>query len=160
MIQEITCVFISHIHADHHLGLIRVLTQRKKILEESNITHFKPLLIIGPSILKMWLDECNDFEDLGCYNFVDSQTLLSMEHRNEILSQYFFSFFLSFSFSLFFKKSVIQIQIIRFMNDLLLKDFLPVEVIHCQNSYGIVIEHQNSWKIVYVYFYLFIYFFF
>lgn len=36
------------------------------------------------------------------------------------------------------------------MDNLKLRELLPVEVIHCPSSYGLCIEHTDNWKIVYV----------
>ncbi|CAJ0761023.1 4346_t:CDS:2, partial [Entrophospora sp. SA101] len=34
------------------------------------------------------------------------------------------------------------------MDNLKLRELLPVEVIHCPSSYGLCIEHTDNWKIV------------
>lgn len=46
-IANLECIWISHLHADHHLGLTRLLN------------HFNgkdPILVIGPKALQNWLD--------------------------------------------------------------------------------------------------------
>lgn len=30
-LTQLKCIFISHLHADHHLGLIRILVERSKV---------------------------------------------------------------------------------------------------------------------------------
>lgn len=62
VINNTNFAFISHMHADHHLGLIRVLCHRSK----DNI----PMTIVGPSPLLLWLEEYKQIEDIQ-FNFVD-----------------------------------------------------------------------------------------
>jgi len=58
MIQkDIKLVWISHMHADHHLGILQLLSIRRSLHVES------PLRIIGPPLLKEMLDcmiACNE----------------------------------------------------------------------------------------------------
>ena len=51
IVSGISCVWISHIHADHHLGLIRFLAKRTKLVPES-VTR-----VFGPPRLGQWLRE-------------------------------------------------------------------------------------------------------
>lgn len=65
-------MWISHIHADHHTGLARILSVRKSILESRGA--YTPILVIGPKQLKRFLDAYGLLEDLGM-EFLDcSQT--------------------------------------------------------------------------------------
>ncbi|XP_021300470.1 tRNAse Z TRZ4, mitochondrial-like [Herrania umbratica] len=60
-IRNLKCVWISHIHADHHTGLARVLALRRDLLK--GVPH-EPLLVIGPRQLKRYLDAYQRLEDL------------------------------------------------------------------------------------------------
>ena len=47
-------------HADHHLGLIHILTKRLTtscVLNDSKSLSLDPIMVVGPSELKHWLDE-------------------------------------------------------------------------------------------------------
>ncbi|XP_024394982.1 tRNase Z TRZ3, mitochondrial isoform X2 [Physcomitrium patens] len=75
-------VWISHIHADHHTGLVRILAVRKAILEARGA--FSPVLVIGPKQLKRFLDAYGQLEDLGM-EFVDcSQTTYDADDIAEV----------------------------------------------------------------------------
>lgn len=47
-LNAVKVVWVSHMHADHHLGLPRIICQR---------TASQPLLVIGPTRLQEWLQE-------------------------------------------------------------------------------------------------------
>ena len=71
-IANLECIWISHLHADHHLGLVRLLN------------HFKgknPVLVIGPTALQNWLDVVTQVhpEIKERYVFVDA---VSMRAKN------------------------------------------------------------------------------
>lgn len=60
IIRRLKCIWISHIHADHHLGLPGILVEHSKMSS-------KPLPVFGPEKLREWLDEwrrtsCDKFE--------------------------------------------------------------------------------------------------
>lgn len=56
-------MWISHIHADHHTGLSRILAVRRAILDKHK--KFTPVLVIGPRQLRRYLDAYSKLEDLG-----------------------------------------------------------------------------------------------
>ena len=60
-VKSLRCIWISHIHADHHTGLARILALRSELLKD--VPH-EPLLVIGPRPLKRFLDAYSRLEDL------------------------------------------------------------------------------------------------
>lgn len=60
-IKSLKCIWISHIHADHHTGLARILALRCQLLK--GVPH-DPLLVIGPRPLKRFLDAYSRLEDV------------------------------------------------------------------------------------------------
>lgn len=76
---KIKCIFVSHIHADHHLGLIRILKARHEVTHE-------PVLLIGPQAIQDWLKDYSDtYEDVSyLYHFRDSNSLYN--HSSELNS--------------------------------------------------------------------------
>ncbi|KAJ3154010.1 Zinc phosphodiesterase ELAC protein 2 [Geranomyces variabilis] len=57
-------LFISHMHADHHLGAIKLIQERKRIL--AKMEGPKPTLYIAcPPHYITWLDEFADCDDFG-----------------------------------------------------------------------------------------------
>lgn len=60
-VKGLRCIWISHIHADHHTGLARILALRRDLLKA--VPH-EPLLVVGPRQLKKYLDAYQRLEDL------------------------------------------------------------------------------------------------
>lgn len=61
IVRSLSCIWISHIHADHHTGLARILALRRDLLKD--VPH-EPLLVVGPMKLKRYLDAYQRLEDL------------------------------------------------------------------------------------------------
>ncbi|CAN4088947.1 unnamed protein product [Withania somnifera] len=60
-VKGLRCIWISHIHADHHTGLARILALRRELLKD---TPHEPLIVVGPRQLKIFLDAYQELEDL------------------------------------------------------------------------------------------------
>ncbi|CAN4086808.1 unnamed protein product [Withania somnifera] len=60
-VKGLRCIWISHIHADHHTGLARILALRRELLKD---TPHEPLVVVGPRQLKIFLDTYQKLEDL------------------------------------------------------------------------------------------------
>lgn len=60
-VRGLRCIWISHIHADHHAGLARILTLRRDLLKGA---PHEPLVVVGPRQLKRYLDAYQKLEDL------------------------------------------------------------------------------------------------
>eukprot|EP00002_Diphylleia_rotans_P015167 TRINITY_DN2937_c0_g1_i6.p1 TRINITY_DN2937_c0_g1~~TRINITY_DN2937_c0_g1_i6.p1 ORF type:complete len:637 (+),score=123.14 TRINITY_DN2937_c0_g1_i6:386-2296(+) len=120
MLINLSAAFISHIHADHHIGLVRILAYRLQIGKQSG-TPLQPLIVIGSYQLQQWLSRVQGlFGDLH-YQFVDSTDLMAGKHSwiEEI-------------------SSATKIQGIR-----------TIPVPHCRGSCAIRIDHRESKGILY-----------
>ncbi|KVI05961.1 hypothetical protein Ccrd_015703 [Cynara cardunculus var. scolymus] len=60
-VKGLRFIWISHIHADHHTGLARILALRRDLLK--GVPH-EPLVVIGPRQLKRFLDAYERLEEL------------------------------------------------------------------------------------------------
>ena len=133
VIRRMTVLFISHMHADHHLGLLNLLHARTMAIKSiESIDDVPQLAIIGPPSLYNWLDAFqaaakvplrNTIKAIrNSYRFCSAKTLVDPKEAAE--SQYFVD-----SHSL---------------------EIGCVEVRHCPFSYGIIIyDIQKNWKVVY-----------
>ena len=121
---NLSAVFISHIHTDHHIGLLRILQRRNELLqrEPSARKASEQLVIIGPNYLGKWLGEYS----LHC----EATT---------------YSFFNSFFFETDQDKAVIPPA----MLDLGLAKLTAVQVDHCSQAFGVVLDHKDGWRVVY-----------
>lgn len=78
VLRQLKCIFISHMHADHHIGLAKILAMRQRVSiwtrdiepHELNVRQLDPpsntpLYIIGHDNVFMYLQEYAALEELG-----------------------------------------------------------------------------------------------
>jgi hypothetical protein len=79
VLTSLRAVWISHPHADHHLGLLRLLTERQRVVSASSArmptARVLPLLLIAPACVQRWLCEYATVDGAiaGSYEFVDCE---------------------------------------------------------------------------------------
>ncbi|XP_071814557.1 zinc phosphodiesterase ELAC protein 2-like [Apostichopus japonicus] len=124
VISNLSCIFITHRHADHHIGLLQVLRYWKKLMLKEN--NNKPLILVAPKRIFIWLNQYNRLCEgiIHHLKFIENGDLTnSAEERSRHEET--------------------------LLNKLSLKKFETVPVRHCSNAYGLVVTHQEGWKIVY-----------
>jgi ribonuclease Z len=75
---RLRCVWISHIHADHHVGVVTILARRRELLEARGEPDAKPPLVVGPQPLRRFLAAFDAVEPLA-YEFADCRAALAEE---------------------------------------------------------------------------------
>ncbi|KAK8936191.1 hypothetical protein KSP39_PZI013536 [Platanthera zijinensis] len=173
-VKALKCIWISHIHSDHHTGLTRVLALRCQLLKD--VPH-EPLLVIGPRQLKRYLDAYSRLEDLDllfldCWHTTESFWHVFDENcaagddegrdRTTLFSQ-------GAKMQSFWKRPGGPVEasavmpVLRRLKELLheagLDALWSVPVVHCPQAYAVVFkaaERANSagrsipgWKLVY-----------
>ena len=76
IIRQLKCIFVSHIHGDHHLGLISALLKHAELLGTA-VTEGNKLLTIGPGILGSWLRKYSKCQ-LTLFDFVTCSELTQL----------------------------------------------------------------------------------
>lgn len=71
-VKDLRLIWISHMHADHHAGLVRILAARAKLMKKDLVSREEPLLVIGPKQLQRYLKLYSKIEDLNM-SFLDSE---------------------------------------------------------------------------------------
>lgn len=73
-IVSLRAIWISHMHADHHLGCLRLIIERAHARKRRGLEQL-PLLIVGPTRMYYWLMETSriDTDMAGNWLFVDAE---------------------------------------------------------------------------------------
>ena len=77
-LQKLQFIYISHLHADHHLGIFNILKMWKKL-----VSLQAKLLIVAPREFWTWILEYSDIEDVGLQQlvFIKSEDLYISEQE-------------------------------------------------------------------------------
>ncbi|KAI9337231.1 beta-lactamase-like protein [Obelidium mucronatum] len=111
---QLRCLFVSHLHADHHLGAISILKRAHEL--KAKYTNPERICVVGPARYLTWLTEYADVEDFGLDNLMlmDSKDL-TRSSKNE-----------------------------RFKQITKTSQFQTLLVKHCADSYALVLTHASS----------------
>uniref|UniRef100_A0A673YR29 Zinc phosphodiesterase ELAC protein 2 n=1 Tax=Salmo trutta TaxID=8032 RepID=A0A673YR29_SALTR len=128
-LAKISTVFISHMHADHHTGLLSLLFQRERALATLG-KAFSPIYLIGPVQMMTWLNQYHDHceEILSHVNIVPSKVLCEGAEVSKFKTKAF-------------------IQALLKKSDLAKFQTCPVR--HCKNAFACSITHQSGWQLVF-----------
>ncbi|KAG8910485.1 hypothetical protein FRC02_007181, partial [Tulasnella sp. 418] len=129
ILRDLRCIFISHIHGDHHIGLSKMLIKRREICPDEPI-H----LIVNDATLQ-YLQEFHQLCDIGLNlsttKVIRCNDIFWKSTREEILNGSN-------------KESVLSLEA-----DLGLESIQTVRVIHRSQSFGIVVRHRSGWSLVF-----------
>uniref|UniRef100_A0A1A8F007 Zinc phosphodiesterase ELAC protein 2 n=3 Tax=Nothobranchius korthausae TaxID=1143690 RepID=A0A1A8F007_9TELE len=128
-LSKISAVFISHLHADHHTGLLKLLYQRQRALTSLG-KAFSPVSLVAPVQIMTWLGQYHNHceEILGHFNLIPNRSLCDdAEEQNPKTSSF--------------------IQEMLKKNDL--QKFRTCFVRHCKNAFACSITHQSGWKLAF-----------
>ncbi|XP_047341219.1 tRNase Z TRZ3, mitochondrial [Impatiens glandulifera] len=163
-IRGLRFIWISHIHADHHTGLARILALRRDLLKDE---PHAPIVVIGPRQLKRYLDAYQRLENLDmlfldCQNTEDSTN----DGQKDVDSNLFTRGSPMRSYWKRLNGGIANEIASSIMNDLEktlkeagLESLVSFPVVHCPQSYGVALKASNrvncdgkvipGWKIVY-----------
>ncbi|KAH9924163.1 uncharacterized protein B0H18DRAFT_437455 [Fomitopsis serialis] len=147
VLRDLRCIFASHMHGDHHLGLSKILAMRKLL----DPAPTQPLYFIGLPSHIIYLEEHSELEDLGL-NQADGNGVIaisgnhlrwnpknSKEQQRRDIPEHI----------LLRRQEKTQQDVENMYNALGLKCFTTVDVAHRTKCYGTVIEHRDGWRIVF-----------
>ncbi|XP_031588075.1 zinc phosphodiesterase ELAC protein 2 isoform X1 [Oreochromis aureus] len=128
-LSKIATVFISHLHADHHTGLVKLLYQRERALATLG-KPFSPIFLVAPVQIMTWLNQYHHCceEILSHINLIPNKFLCD---NPEVPKQR--------------TKSFIQAMLKK--NNL--QRFHTCLVRHCKNAFACSFTHQSGWKLAF-----------
>ncbi|XP_007946247.1 zinc phosphodiesterase ELAC protein 2 [Orycteropus afer afer] len=129
VLGSLAAVFVSHLHADHHTGLLNILLQRERALASLGKPLY-PLLVVAPTQLRVWLQQYHDKcqEILHHVNLIPAKCLQKGAEVSNPLIEKLISSLLG-------------------MCDL--EEFQTCLVRHCKHAFGCALVHTSGWKVVY-----------
>ena len=131
ILQNIKAVWISHPHADHHLGIIRLLAEKKHLSRHGTKD---PLILIAPPNLLYFLREYEqvDPDISGTYTFVDCRDLnKSSPSDTQNLSK------------------PTSDAMHRLHQELGITSCITIRVAHCQHSFAVVFHGTSFGSLAY-----------
>lgn len=128
-LARISTVFISHMHADHHTGLLKLLYQRDRALTTLG-KAFTPIYLVGPAQIMTWLNLYHNHceEILSHVNMVPNRALCEGAEVAKYKT-----------------KSFIQAMLKK--TDL--EKFETCSVQHCKGAFACCITHRSGWKLAF-----------
>lgn len=130
-LKDLKWIYISHLHADHHLGIVRILKQWNKINHEND----KIIYISAPCKYFSFLEEYSNIEDFGWKRI----RMISNGDVCEDLP----------SKKDFLESNASSVNIDCLLKDLSLSSFSTVNAIHCRWSFCMQFTHLDGWKVAY-----------
>ncbi|NXY17827.1 RNZ2 protein, partial [Atrichornis clamosus] len=126
---NIMAVFVSHMHTDHHSGLVNILMERRRAFAALGQV-FSPLFLVAPEQIMPWLHEYHNHceEILRDIKMIPSQSLVKGCENIRPKAKGFVSSLLE-SYDL--------------------AEFQTCEVQHCKNAFACSVIHKSGWKVVY-----------
>ncbi|GAB0197861.1 zinc phosphodiesterase ELAC protein 2 [Grus japonensis] len=126
---NIVAVFVSHMHTDHHSGLLNILMERRRAFAALG-QAFSPLFLVAPEQIMPWLHEYHNHceEILGDIKMITSQSLVTGCENIKPKAKWFVS---------------------SLLENYDLAEFQTCEVQHCKNAFACSMIHKSGWKVVY-----------
>lgn len=129
VLSKISTVFVSHLHADHHTGLLLLLYQRQRALAALG-KPFSPVYLVAPAQIMTWLNlyhnRCQEI--LDHVNFIPNRSLCDGAETPLQRTQSF-------------------IQTMMRRNDLV--KFQTCVVRHCKNAFACSFTHRSGWQLAF-----------
>ncbi|KAH0721288.1 hypothetical protein KY290_006210 [Solanum tuberosum] len=155
VVRNLKCIWISHIHADHHAGLARILALRHDLLK--GVEH-EPILVIGPEKVGEFLKEYIKLEDLDML-FLDCWSTTRSKWDNMEAED---SSLQPCSKKLKPSTPLDDLTLLKRLRKVLgeagLVRLISFPVVHCDDAFGVILESADrmnrgevvlGWKVVY-----------
>lgn len=129
VLGTLAAVFVSHLHADHHTGLLNILLQRERALASLG-KPLQPLLVVAPTQLRAWLQQYHN----QCQEILQHVSMIPakcLQKGAEV------------------SNPTVEGLISSLLERCDLQEFQTCLVRHCKHAYGCALVHTSGWKVVY-----------
>ncbi|XP_063240467.1 LOW QUALITY PROTEIN: ribonuclease Z, mitochondrial-like [Bacillus rossius redtenbacheri] len=125
-LRRTRAVFVSHLHADHHIGLVGVLKGRRRALARAGDHQARPVYLVAPRQIMSWLDFYHrHFEPvLDDFRLIPNGDLVEGASGSEPV-------------------------LARALEELGMRAVATAPVDHCPNAFGVAFTHRDGWKVTY-----------
>lgn len=134
VLSRLKLLFVSHIHGDHHMGVIRILLERRKL------APLEPLTLVANNYTHFYLSEYDRLESLGLRDgsvrVIDNEALLWRPESGSRSPVPFEKDAASHMAHLISSANLVSVQTV------------PVKH-RAKRCYGVVITHRDGWKLVF-----------
>ncbi|XP_016041972.1 zinc phosphodiesterase ELAC protein 2 isoform X2 [Erinaceus europaeus] len=129
VLGSLAAVFVSHMHADHHTGLIHILLERERALASLE-KPFHPLLVVAPKQLGAWIHQYHN----QCQQILHHMSMIPARCLQKGAEG----------------ASPEDERLIRLLLESCdLEEFQTCLVRHCKHAFGCALVHTSGWKVVY-----------
>ncbi|XP_074040729.1 ribonuclease Z isoform X2 [Leptinotarsa decemlineata] len=126
VLANIDAIYVSHLHADHHIGLIGLLQGRRRAIENIGLDK-GPAYLFAPNQIMAWLSFYNK-----CFETINAE--FKLVPNGELM----------FNNPIYPENSKMVI-----MNQLKMSDIETCLVRHCPNAFGVAFTTENGIKLTY-----------
>ncbi|KAH6915798.1 tRNA processing endoribonuclease [Coprinopsis sp. MPI-PUGE-AT-0042] len=153
ILRNLKCLYVSHIHGDHHMGAAMILAKRKEL----NPPPTSPLFLVSLRTLQLYLQELQQLQDLDIrpVNSVEEagngvipvmSEALHWKRPGQYATQGYWAVFGNEPWM----DPTRSVQLAKDLcTSLGLKSIQTVDMRHGTRCYGLVLKHTEGWSLVF-----------
>ncbi|GLB41597.1 putative tRNase Z endonuclease [Lyophyllum shimeji] len=148
MLRDLKCIYVSHIHGDHHMGLAQILAKRRSLDPPPSF----PLYLVSIRAVHLYIRELSDLQDLGLDDPSGNGVVPIMAeslHWREGGGYQTHGMWQVGGTEPWTDFETSQRNAENMRRDLGLEKFSTVDVLHRTRCYGAVIKHKDGWSVVF-----------
>ncbi|KAJ7065274.1 hypothetical protein C8F01DRAFT_737448 [Mycena amicta] len=148
VLRDLRCIFVSHIHGDHHMGVAKILLKRRQL----NPQPMQPLYLVSVHKLHLYLRELSQIEDLGIGDSSSSGVVtvisdaLHYKKSGQYVTHGMWAIEGAEPWTDYERSSAAGMRLCVALG---LHSFTTIDVFHQVKCYGVCIRHEQGWSIVF-----------
>ncbi|KAI0826548.1 hypothetical protein BC628DRAFT_239357 [Trametes gibbosa] len=144
VLRDLKCIFLSHMHGDHHMGVSKVLQMRSLMRPPPS----EPLYVVGLRQHLIYLKERQELEDIGVDACAPNGVVLVLSDALNWRPPRLYGP-VQPQDEPFMDANTSQQNARALCRTLGLESFMTVDVMHRVRCYGCVLRHMDKWSIVF-----------